>query len=279
MACLALRSHRGMVREANEDACCALASVSPLGEVVMAVVCDGVGGLSYGEVASSTVICRFVQWFEEDLPSLLHGMPSDLDCNLIQECWTALLDDLNQRIRRHGRAIGALLGTTFTGLLTYGQSYVIGHVGDCRAYCLHGHVLRQLTEDQTLLAFKLARGEITPQEAQDPHQRHVIMQSVGTEQKLRPAFYCGDVDDSDVMVLCSDGAYQSLGDAGLQEELDGASWQDEHMLDDACKKIISKSMRAGERDNLSIVCVCCNGGAVDSQGGTRSLISVGHDAL
>lgn len=279
MACLALRSSKGMVREANEDACCAMASMSQLGEVVMAVVCDGVGGLSHGEVASATVINRFMEWFRDELPPLLRTMRADLDCRLIQTCWSDLLDELNERIALYGRSIGALLGTTFTGLLACGQSYVIGHVGDCRAYCLHESSLMQLTEDQTLLAFKLANGEITAKEAVDSHIRHVIMQSVGTERRLRPAFYVGTVDAADVLVVCSDGAYQSLGNTGLREELLGATGRGEHVLDDACREILSKSMRAGERDNLSIVCVSCDSTSASSVGGTRSLVSVGRDAL
>lgn len=280
MACLALRSNKGLVREANEDACCAMASMTQLGEVVMAVVCDGVGGLSCGEVASATVIMRFVEWFKAELPSLLRDMRAGLDCRLIQSCWTELLNELNERIGLYGRSIGALLGTTFTGLLACGKSYVVGHVGDCRAYCLHGSSLMQLTEDQTLLAFKLARGEISAEEAADSHARHVIMQSVGTERRLRPAFYAGSIDATDVLVVCSDGAYQSLGNTGLQKELIGATGQGEHVLDDACKEILSKSMRAGERDNLSIVCVSCGSvGASGDAADTRSLVSVGHDAL
>lgn len=280
MACLALRSDRGMVREANEDACCALVTPTRLGEIVMAVVCDGVGGLSYGEMASSTVVKRFVRWFEADLPLLLRQMQGDLDRKLIQACWTELLDDLNGMIRQYGRSIGALLGTTFTGLLACGHSYVIGHVGDCRAYCLHGGALRQLTEDQTLLALMLARGEITPEEATTSHQRHVIMQSVGTQVNLRPAFYFGAMDESDVMVLCSDGAYHSLGDEGLAKELKGASQRDERLLGHACEEILNKSMLAGESDNLSIVCVRCDNADTDvRQGKTRSLVSRGRDAL
>ncbi len=259
MACLALRSHKGTVRTVNQDACCAYASQTSLGEVVMAIMCDGVGGLSYGEVASATVVQGFAQWFECELPSLLDAMDAVLDCDVVRARWERLLADLNDLIRQHGRSVGAMLGTTFTGMLACGGSYIVGHVGDSRAYRLHEDELTQITEDQTLLAYKLAHNEITPQEAKTFAQRHVIMQSVGTEQRLAPAFYTGRMDDLDVMVLCSDGAYHVLGSKGLELMLQGASGWNEQLMEDACQRVLEKSMSGGERDNLSIVCLRCAG--------------------
>ena len=261
MACLALRSHRGTVRKVNQDACCALASKTCLGEAVMAVVCDGVGGLSHGEVASATVVQGFAQWFEHELPTLMGTMSPMFDCDMVRTRWARLLCDLNERIRQHGRSIGALLGTTFTGILACGGTYIIGHVGDSRAYCLHDGALKQLTEDQTLLAYKLAHNEITPNEAEHFAQRHVILQAVGTEERLAPAFYTGSMDDFDVMVLCSDGAYHVLGSKGLERTLRGASNWNERLLEDACQEVLDKSMRGGEKDNLSIVCLRCECGS------------------
>jgi serine/threonine protein phosphatase PrpC len=226
----------------------------------MAVVCDGVGGLSYGEVASATVVQGFSQWFEHELPTLLDAMDQAFDFGVVQSRWQRLLCDLNDRIRQYGRSIGALLGTTFTGMLACDGTYVVGHVGDSRAYCLHDGVLNQITEDQTLLAYKLAHNQISPQEVKHFTQRNVILQSVGTEQKLAPAFYTGSMDDLDVMVLCSDGAYHVLGSQGLERAFQGASCWNERRMGDACEHVLEKSMSGGEKDNLSIVCLRCESG-------------------
>ena len=78
MAYLAARTNAGTRKRENEDACCIEVGYGPFGEVLMAIVCDGVGGLSRGNVASSTVINRFVTWFEQELPALVETLAAAL---------------------------------------------------------------------------------------------------------------------------------------------------------------------------------------------------------
>lgn len=107
-----------------------------LGEASLIALCDGVGGLSGGEVASSTVISEFSHWFEDSFPiyASLNVKDDTVDLANIKGAWTSLIDKLNSRLRSYGQNRGARLGTTLTALLVFENHYVIGHVGDCRAY-------------------------------------------------------------------------------------------------------------------------------------------------
>ena len=256
MAYIAACTDKGIARRTNQDACCIQVAQTRFGEVVLAVVCDGVGGLSAGELASATVAYSFAQWFQEELPILIESMshrPS-LDFDVIQTVWGILLSNLNEMIRSHGQRQSQMLGTTFTGILVCNNSYLVGHVGDCRLYQISARGMRQVTEDQTLLAKKLAAGEITPAEAINFRQKNVILQSVGTEGMLHPAFYRGTCVPSDIFVMCCDGAYRKAEEQGIDSFFQNVDSHDEQELNDACKNIITYDLRHGEKDNLTVVC-------------------------
>ena len=255
MAFLAASTDAGTRKRENEDACCVEVARTSIGELLMAVVCDGVGGLSRGSVASSTVVERFCRWFEEELPLLVERSrkAEGLDFEAVQAAWAAILQRQNDLLREHGRREGAKLGTTFTGILVSGGRYLVGHVGDCRAYRMDADTFEQLTEDQTVVARRLAAGEITAEQAaREP--RNVILQSVGTEHVVRPAFYQGASLASDLFVICCDGAYHKAGNEGVRKLFQALDYRDENALKQACDELLRFDIEQGEKDNLTVLC-------------------------
>ena len=79
MTILGIYSHKGRVKEVNQDACCFMEAQTHVGRCQMGVICDGVGGLAKGELASATVVQRFATWFELQLPSFVKVNGADLD--------------------------------------------------------------------------------------------------------------------------------------------------------------------------------------------------------
>ena len=268
MACIAMSCNKGNVRKVNQDACCVMEAKSSLGEIVMLVVCDGVGGLSRGELASSAVVNGFTQWFEQDLPQVLCHMQNGFDPTLVQRGWEQLLASLNETIREDGLRGDALMGTTFTGLLLCGQTFVVGHVGDCRAYVVRGDAIRQVTEDQTLLERMRAEGADGARVSQERLQS-VILQAVGTERVLKPAFYMGRGVPGDVYVLCSDGAYKTVGTEGIRGAFAHVDPADEQSLRAVCEQVIELDIRSGETDNRTIVCASLASPLVTLEGGEQ----------
>ena len=68
---VAYGSRMGVKRKVNQDALLVKCGVCEGESVVLAVVCDGMGGLRKGEVASAVVVRAFAQWFERELPVVL----------------------------------------------------------------------------------------------------------------------------------------------------------------------------------------------------------------
>ena len=255
MAFAAASSNAGTHRPVNEDACCIEAAQTDMGEVLMAIVCDGVGGLSRGNVASSTVVDRFARWFEGELPLLMEGMAESgrFDFGMVQAVWGALLQNLNDLIRDYGVKAGGKLGTTFTGIMACGGHYLVGHVGDCRAYQMSARSFAQITQDQTLVAKRLAAGEITEEEARRS-PKNVILQAVGTQRVLNPVFSEGSYTADDLFVICCDGAYHRAENEGIRKIFQGLDYRNGQALQAACDTLLQVDMDYGEKDNLTVAC-------------------------
>ena len=98
------------------------------------------------------------------------------------------------------------MGTTMTvALLENDGTVTIGHVGDSRAYRLRDARLEQLTDDHSLVAELVRRGELSPEEAAVHPQRSVITRALGTDADVDVDAFTVDVADGDVFLLCSDG--------------------------------------------------------------------------
>ena len=165
----------GISKKTNQDSVLIKHASTDVGEVLMAVICDGMGGLSKGELASATVIREFSKWFDEELPYELEN----LDMQIIGAKWALLLKELNTKILDYSQSIGGDgVGTTFSGILFVDDKYVIAHVGDTRVYHI-GASLSQLTTDQTFIAREICRGTMTLEQAKTDKRRNMLLQCVG----------------------------------------------------------------------------------------------------
>ena len=96
-----LHTDVGIRRSNNQDSLCVKEAETPQGNVLLAVICDGMGGLEKGEVASATVVRAFSAWFEQSLPASLAG-PNTMEDVRYQ--WERLVKGLNQNIADYGRS-------------------------------------------------------------------------------------------------------------------------------------------------------------------------------
>lgn len=247
-------SDKGLVREANQDGCCVLVAHTSVGTVSMAIVCDGVGGLASGELASSYVVLSFVEWFEHRLP-LAMSEPSFDVCQL-DTVWEDIIQDAHEYLRTYGLREGVQMGTTLTCLLVHGRRFLAAQVGDSRLYIVRDGELTQITEDQTMAAHLVATGEIETRDALGHPSNHVIMQAVGAGSAVHPCYTLGACGDQDAFVLCSDGVSGVLDDESIQGCLarssEGCSHGDAR---DVCAVLVNKALEAGGHDNASVVCL------------------------
>ena len=90
----ALHTDVGIIKETNQDSLCIKSAKTDIGNILLAVVCDGMGGLKKGELASATVIRRFSYWFDNELPLIIH----DITMDRIRNSFSAMIEELNNRI-------------------------------------------------------------------------------------------------------------------------------------------------------------------------------------
>jgi serine/threonine protein phosphatase PrpC len=224
-----------------------------VGSLSLAIVCDGVGGLASGELASATVVHRLAQWFDDGLRALLRVGELSQVFERVQDAWCEMLSKINADIRTFAIRNGQVIGTTFTGMLIFNGEYLVCQVGDCRAYEIKASRIIRLTEDQTFANYHLARGLMTAEELEQHPQRKMLMQSVGTQDVLEPVFSRGLYDEDAVYVLCCDGIYRRLAEGELAHLFGESSRMSRDMMHERCARVAWNVLERGERDNVTIV--------------------------
>ncbi|MFJ2870449.1 PP2C family protein-serine/threonine phosphatase [Streptomyces sp. NPDC087298] len=223
-------SHKGMIREGNEDSGYA-------GPRLLAIA-DGMGGQAAGEVASSEVISTLVQ-LDDDVPG------SDILTSLGTAVQRAN-DQLRMMVEEDPQLEG--MGTTLTALLWTGQRLGLVHVGDSRAYLLRDGVLTQITQDHTWVQRLVDEGRITEEEATTHPQRALLMRALGSGDHVEPDLSIREVRVGDRYLICSDGLSGVVSHQTLEETL--ASYQGPQ---ETIQELIQLALRGGGPDNITCI--------------------------
>ena len=241
----------GRVKNTNQDSLNVKVLSYGGEQLVFAVLCDGMGGLAKGEVASASVVRAFHQWVTDTLSDLCARGITDAE---IRQAWTEIINNQNEKLRSYGAQCGVRLGTTVTVLLLTGVRYFIANVGDSRVYEISQSV-QLLTQDQTVVAMELQQGKLTPQEAQTDPRRSILLQCVGASEEVYPDFFFGTPKQDTVYILCSDGFRHEVSEKEIQEYL-----RPDHMTSTENMKenelaLIELNKQRQERDNISVITI------------------------
>lgn len=223
-------SHKGMIREGNEDSGYA-------GPRLLAIA-DGMGGQAAGEVASSEVISTLVT-LDDDVPG------SDILTSLGHAVQRAN-DQLRAMVEEDPQLEG--MGTTLTALLWTGQRLGLVHVGDSRAYLLRDGQLTQITQDHTWVQRLVDEGRITEEEATTHPQRSLLMRALGSGDHVEPDLSIREVRAGDRYLICSDGLSGVVSHQTLEETL--ASYQGPQ---ETVQELIQLALRGGGPDNITVI--------------------------
>ena len=145
----ACHTDAGNIKEINQDSLSVKVVNTPKGKIAFAIVCDGMGGLEHGEVASKEVVMAFNNWFQREFAKI--AATDTCTAELIQTQWEELIDRMNDRLAEYAKQKDMMMGTTVSALLVYQGKYYVCHVGDSRIYQIQQRVV-QLTVDLTLVA-------------------------------------------------------------------------------------------------------------------------------
>ena len=208
------------------------------------VVADGLGGHSYGELASACV-----------RDTLLVGFPC-LDGDPAQ--WLeARIAEANRRVLALQQEKNAILKSTVAALYVMGSRAIWAHAGDSRLYYIHEGRLKAYTEDHSVAYKKYKAGEITRREIPFDEDQSRLLRSIGGEDHNEPVIrvYEEFLSPGDGFLLCSDGVWEFLDDEEIVidrlKSKDAKQWA-EYLLLRMMERI------QGGNDNLSLLSVILN---------------------
>lgn len=241
----------GISKNTNQDSYHVTVADTRLGKMVIAILCDGMGGLSKGEVASATVIHAFHEWILTRLPELCnHGITDAM----IQNEWSDIAVIYNEKIKNYGRSVGIDLGTTLTIMMLTDTRYYIMNIGDSRAYEITDKA-KVLTKDQTVVARELELGIISEEQAKNDPRRSVLLQCIGASEEIIPEMIFGKIQKNAVYMLCSDGFRHEISSEEIYTYLNPEIICEETHMRRNMDILIELNKQRMERDNISVVCI------------------------
>ncbi len=229
------RSHVGMVRAINEDACL----VMP--EIGLWAVADGMGGHEAGDLASRMVI------------EALQKTPPPLGWADFLQSIRETLHEVNRQLREESarRYQNRTIGTTVVVLLAHETQCACLWLGDSRIYRLRDGQLQQLTRDHSHVQQLVDQGLLTPEEAHRHPLANVITRAIGSADELLIDEAVYPLQAGDMFLLCSDGLNKTVSD----EEIARLLAHSDHNCQEAVKAFIHLALMRDASDNVTTVVV------------------------
>ncbi|MGL5694994.1 MAG: PP2C family protein-serine/threonine phosphatase [Peptostreptococcaceae bacterium] len=235
----------------NQDGLLIKEANSARGKIGLFAICDGMGGLEKGELASSTVINSMSVWFEEVLPNLLNNKNI---CESIKISLINCIESENKKISSYGKSFGIQLGTTVTAMIIIDDEYIVIHVGDSRIYLICDKLV-QITKDQSFVQREVDRGNISMKEAKTHPNKNVLLECVGITPNVNVLTYRGKIKNDEIYLICSDGFYNMLSEDELLEKLNKNRVVNESQMKDASYELVELVKEREEVDNISMVVI------------------------
>ena len=108
-----------------------------------------------------------------------------------------------------------------------------------------------MTEDQTMAALKIRRGQITKEDVRAGREKHILLQCVGVNDVLEIENLSGTYQPGDVFLLCTDGLYGKLNDGELWDILEVMQESEQDEMEEVAAQMIDSVKFRGEVDNIT----------------------------
>lgn len=244
----------GRKRSRNEDSHCADPGLG------LYVVCDGMGGLDAGDLASSLAVEAIHRYMREATRNPALPLVGDSD-----QRFSAQTNRLASAIRSANREIYGLartdperagMGTTVVAACISGQVLSVAHVGDSRLYLIRGGTIQAMTADHSLVAEQVRNGSLTEEEAARSPQRNIVTRALGVDEEVDV-----DLDEihlmgGDKLLLCSDGLTRGVKPEDLLLAI-----LEQHDPQAASERLVMMACEAGGEDNITAILVSVRSGA------------------
>lgn len=227
---------KGRIRELNEDYMAHFGTAA--GYCI--VICDGMGGLAAGDVASQNATAAIQQYLQDSSNQVSN--PALLLTNAIEFA--------NFQLKQMAKDPSVSdMGTTCVLLLIKNGWLYTAHAGDSRAYLIRNKKIKQLTKDHSSVQQMVDRGIITQEEAKTSHKRNEIVKAIGVFDKVQPDVTKKPVPlhKNDKILLCTDGLTTHVEDAEIFEIILSSS-----DVQTAAVSLVEKANEKGGTDNITV---------------------------
>ena len=239
----------GNVKQVNQDALlCKIGSMNN-NEFGLFVVCDGLGGLEYGEVASKKTTEYFEEWWNTNIKTILKTNDSE---KLIRESLEEVLIKSNREIIQLSNEINSKIGTTASVLFILNKNYYIVHIGDSRIYEINKNMI-QLTEDHSQYEMLRKQGIKNLQNV----KKNVLTQCIGVNDKLDIFYKKGKISKNTNFLICSDGLHNKMDKESVINKFNNKNSKNFRTKDlqEICEKLIDEVKEKKERDNITAIAI------------------------
>lgn len=231
----------GKVRSHNEDSGGIFYNQA---NQVLAIVADGMGGHSAGEVASELATNFIQQKWEKEVQ---FQQATELEAwilETVKEANDVVYTEAKEQVEFEG------MGTTVVLAACTDEFITIAHIGDSRGYLYNDGKLKQLTEDHSLVNELLRAGQISPDDAAYHPRKNVLVRALGTEAMTECEIQTIGWEVEDKLLLCSDGLTNKLMDAEIEDILSKQA-----VLQEIGEEMIGLANERGGEDNISIALI------------------------
>lgn len=228
------KTDKGMIRNNNEDYVLSFRS----SKYNLLVVADGMGGHNAGEIASKLAATTIRDFVFEKYNS--YDDKEELIRDAIIKSNSIIYLEQNQNEELKG------MGTTTTCCLISANELFLGHVGDSRAYIINDKGIRKITIDHSFVQELIKNGSITEDEAQNHPQRNLVTRAVGTEQNIIVDTKTEKIQNTDSIIICSDGLTSYVNNEEICEIVLNRKLE-------AVDELIQLANERGGSDNISVI--------------------------
>ncbi len=231
----------GKKRSSNQDS---YTTGELSGGVAWAVVCDGMGGMAGGNIASSTA----VKVISEKINSAYRvGMSPKSIKNMLITAITAA----NISVYDIGKSNAELegMGTTVVCcMVDNGTAYIV-HAGDSRAYAVKNGVVTQLTRDHSVVQQLVEEGKLTLQQAKTHPRKNLITRALGVDEEIKLDYCEYDMSEDEVILLCTDGLTNFVESSDFGKIIEKNSYYEIADL------LVDEANKNGGGDNITVVAI------------------------
>ena len=232
----------GMKRSTNQDSF----SYGQLegGAITWAVVCDGMGGMAAGNIASTTAVEVIAGSLEQNLSP--KSSPS-----FVKNLLKASIESANAKVYSMAEENEDMrgMGTTVVAVVVIKGVAYFAHAGDSRAYLFKDNQLLQITTDHSVVQTLVEKGQLTEDEAKNHPNKNIITRALGATSYIDIDFEERDVSQADIVLLCSDGLTNCIDD----ELIKLASTDND--FDSLAERLVELANQNGGNDNITVVAV------------------------